>query len=1795
MNKMSKRITAMILTALLSLGSVGSAFAESSELTLTASASETDESIPVETDDTPESSKSDKSAKEASGDSEYTGTKKETLSNGIVMTFNYDTGKLTYEGSGALEDSGFSYYEKDYVKNVIISEGITSLPVQCFDGCSNLESAKLPNSLENISWGCFWNCSSLKSITIPNSVTEIEAYAFYSTGLTEVTIPGSVKTIGENAFNYCTSLSSVTFNEGLEKIGAYCFGTTKISKVTFPSTLKNISYDAFRSTPFKEELDKKVYNGFIISDDNILWEYVGEEEEVDIPDNVRMIAGGTFWSADTVKTVRLNNTVDFIPEKFCVYCDNLKKVILNDKITEIADEAFEDCEYLTDINIPNSLKRIGLKAFNDCTSLAKVSVPDTIEWIEPYAFTNTAFINDYPDDFVTFGNLLYLYKGSDSEVTIPENIEKILPTAFSYNLNITTVIFNSNLKTIEDEAFSDCPYLEQAYIPESVQKIGRYALGYHLEDDYIPNSSFEIYGKAGSEAERYAKDNNFTFYSSTTISGNCGNNAGWTLDILSGELRISGSGKIYDYDTSESEYKQYSSKIKSITIEEGITAVGKYAFYDFDKVTKVTLPDSLTTINTYAFVNTAITEIELPGNLDYVSSSAFEKASDSKNYIWDDDNFTWKLGYSDLKTVLQKITVREGSGKYYSDNGILYNKDGELLVAVPSKLKAKTITIPDNIKYIDPNAFSQLKNVNTIVFHKNFKFSTDNPFEKLSRYSKDGFNFVIYGSAPDTSVLDENAFDNLTIYCDFSKSGWSEARNYFENSSKNVTFVDISNMNSKLKLTAEKTNLSVGEAVQIETGLGEIYKDNFTLTSSDTNTAAVSESGVVLASGRGTAVITAKSKDGTQSDTITITVSDDYKLESGKTIELDEKIFGNISRHEDNLFFSEKYKGYFILNNNKLSFYSIVNDSYYTIEEFENVVCSGVNGNILTVGSGNSLISYNLDTLERTAEIDLGNFTPVASAADSSGRIFISQENKSKSKQYKLSVYSPEGKLICTSNTDTLINDFYDFNTSNGDFYYSTEYSTGGHFYLLMGFSDGEILRVANFNGSSISFIEKTCNWQVGMFGFQLEGIELLSKYEDGAAADGVELIDNRYLVISNNALSQIEIKDLSVSDTDNILAYSSYDSDFWGTRTVYNKSRESVTMYRTDNKLIEYDLSDGSRMASFNTQHKVYNLAGSGDYVIAVEEEDGKYYLETVDWKYPDSVSISGERNTMRAGESQQLALTTNSALTVECGHWSSSNDRIATVTEDGNVSAWQEGDVTITYQIGNASAQYSITVLPKDTLSDSFKTINNGVTITDNESANNYTVWSKVIKSYLYENGNGYTRVEAIGGYYDDNHYLIVENYDDNFDLKDSKKIDNELPLFGGFFSGSKYNFIVYGKENPVEDYTNEDDFDSSYNDSQEVLRIVKYTKNWERISSRSLYGKNTAIPFDAGSLRMDESDGTLYIYTCHEMYNGHQASMAYWVDEETLEIKDEQYELANIAYGYVSHSFNQFIKVDNGSVYRVDHGDAYPRGIFLTKSDADKTRINNYAYVLGINSLKDSYNNNPTGVSIGGFEISDNKLITVGNSVDQSSEDTYSPYGQRNIFVSSIDKDDFEKSNIVWLTNYTEAQNITPNTPHITDLGNGHYIVMWEETNDVTYKTVLKCADVDEGGNVSGIKTYSNARLSDCKPILDKNGRVVWYATDGEKLNFYGIDPYSDGGEEDDDVVTGKMYGDVDGDGKITSGDSLSILRASVELEDFDNELTELADVDEDGDITSADALEVLRYSVSLPSKSKTGEYK
>lgn len=387
----------------------------------------------------------------------------------------------------------------------------------------------------------------------------------------------------------------------------------------------------------------------------------------------------------------------------------------------------------------------------------------------------------------------------------------------------------------------------------------------------------------------------------------------------------------------------------------------------------------------------------------------------------------------------------------------------------------------------------------------------------------------------------------------------------------------------------------------------------------------------------------------------------------------------------------------------------------------------------------------------------------------------------------------------------------------------------------------------------------------------------------------------------------------------------------------------------------------------------------------------------------------------------------------------------------------------------------------------------------------------WASTVKSYLYPNAiGGLTRVEYANG------KVLVEDYDSQFRVQAGRSLPLELPLWGGFFAGADYNFLVFGQNNEAED------------NGTEVIRIVKFSKTWQRLGSVSLYGANTYHPFDGGSLRMAEYNGYLYVRTCHEMYANkddglhHQASMIVLVRQSNMQIADSACEVGGP--GYVSHSFNQYILIDGQQrVVTLDHGDAYPRSIVLQrliaragsstlrqekKVPAEQpgwyyTIYEEDADVQKFPSAPVHYND--TGAGVGGFAETTGGYVTAYNY-----DGVCSNLGaeQRAVYLAFTDKS-LSRSSAVRLTN-----GIDTSIPVLAPTGLEGGYVLWNRRTganwySASFSKTLSYARYDAGGRVGQVQTAAiDAPLSDCAPIY-WNGKVVWYVTDNSAPTFYFLD--------------------------------------------------------------------------------------
>ena len=155
---------------------------------------------------------------------------------GITKSVSED-GSIVTLGT-ILEDAvlrqGVAGYENSTIKKVVVGEGIAVLENRCFRKFHALEEVVLPAGLTTIGvkekgngdttgTGMFQGCENLKTIIIPETVTTIDAGSFYGcSALETINIPSGVTRIEESSLR-ATGLKNIVFHEGVTYFGKQAF------------------------------------------------------------------------------------------------------------------------------------------------------------------------------------------------------------------------------------------------------------------------------------------------------------------------------------------------------------------------------------------------------------------------------------------------------------------------------------------------------------------------------------------------------------------------------------------------------------------------------------------------------------------------------------------------------------------------------------------------------------------------------------------------------------------------------------------------------------------------------------------------------------------------------------------------------------------------------------------------------------------------------------------------------------------------------------------------------------------------------------------------------------------------------------------------------------------------------------------------------------------------------------------------------------------------------------------------------------------------------------------------------------------------------------------------------------------------------------------------------------------------------------------------------------------------------------------------------------------------------------
>lgn len=397
--------------------------------------------------------------------------------------------------------------QKNKVKTVAVSEGITVIDKYFFSDYLKLQNIKLPLSLVEIGEEAFENCKSLETISLPENVETIGDYAFDScTNLKSVNLPDSYIQAEEcGIFCNCKSLETIYIGE------SPVYFDKAYNTVDKCSELKEIIVKAENETNLSVEgvlyyKDGTKYNLALFPPKSPITSFRPIEGTAIL---YPATSGGVFYKANNLKEVSLPDSVEEIwTDTFC-QCENLEKISTGNGCVAIRKGAVNKCLFLKHLVIGDNVQIIEADAIKGCKQLETIelspknkhflledgvlyafesgqkkriclrvseskaqtfTIPEGTEVIEKYAFLDCKTLKELiiPNSVkrIEYG----AFKGCTGlkTITFPNSLEYIAPEAFMKCSALKTIVFEEGLFEIRPRAFESCTKLENVHFPSSL-------------------------------------------------------------------------------------------------------------------------------------------------------------------------------------------------------------------------------------------------------------------------------------------------------------------------------------------------------------------------------------------------------------------------------------------------------------------------------------------------------------------------------------------------------------------------------------------------------------------------------------------------------------------------------------------------------------------------------------------------------------------------------------------------------------------------------------------------------------------------------------------------------------------------------------------------------------------------------------------------------------------------------------------------------------------------------------------------------------------------------------------------------------------------------------------------------------------------------------------------------------------------------------------------------------------------------------------------------------------------------
>lgn len=389
----------------------------------------------------------------------------------------------------------------------------------------------------------------------------------------------------------------------------------------------------------------------------------------------------------------------------------------------MAENAFAGCQYIKNIIVPGGIENIPGYAFAGCTSLETVVLEEGVK-------TMTA-------QYGIFEGCCAL-----KEISFPDTLElgNYLDGMFATCESLKSVRLPASLGRIPEEMFAGCVSLEYIEIPDSVTLIdsGAFAGCTSLSEMKISKNVTEIregafYGCSSLESfEVDAENQNFS--------------------SVNGELRSKDGTVLVVYPAGK--------KDEVYIAPDELVSIGSCAFGGSGYLKSVILHDKVANVvgvgvSTDLFSGcTSLETVILGKGISHIDSDMFSGCVSLKEiYISETANWIQEWGFHECPS-LEKITVNGNNKKYYSVDGVLFDKNNTLL-RYPAAKSDENYTVPQGTVCIGESAFEKVKYLKQIEFPSSL--------DKIGNSAFFGCASLVSVMIPDTvTALGRSVFDDCT-------------------------------------------------------------------------------------------------------------------------------------------------------------------------------------------------------------------------------------------------------------------------------------------------------------------------------------------------------------------------------------------------------------------------------------------------------------------------------------------------------------------------------------------------------------------------------------------------------------------------------------------------------------------------------------------------------------------------------------------------------------------------------------------------------------------------------------------------------------------------------------------------------------------------------------------------------------------------------------------------------------------------------------------------------------------------